>query len=123
MSLPVAILCGGIGTRLYPLTRNMPKSLVNVAGEPFLTHQLRLLRDSGIQNVVLCVGYYGQSLREYAGDGSNFGLKISYSFDGAKQLGTAGAVCQALPLLGEEKGGAATEPPIEFLRAARGDAP
>lgn len=102
MSLPVAILCGGMGTRLYPLTQNIPKSLVEVAGEPFLFHQLRLLRSVGTEKVVLCAGRFGQALRDQVRGGEHFGLSVEYSFDGPVLLGTAGAVRQALPLLGEE---------------------
>lgn len=102
MSLPVAILCGGLGTRLYPVTQKIPKSLVEVLGEPFLAHQLRLIKASGIERAVLCAGNHGESLREYAGDGSQFGLVVEYSFDGPVLLGTAGALKQALSLLGDE---------------------
>ena len=102
MSLPVAILCGGMGTRLYPLTQQRPKALIEILGEPFLAHQLRLLKASGVEKVVLLVGHYGESLRDYAGDGGRFGLTVEYSFDGPVLLGTAGAVRQALPLLGDE---------------------
>lgn len=99
--LPVAILAGGLGTRLRPLTERLPKSLAPVAGEPFLAHQLRLLARSGIERVVLCIGHMGEAIREFAGDGRAFGLDIAYSHDGAIPLGTAGAVRRALPLLGE----------------------
>ena len=102
MSLPAAILCGGMATRLYPLTRSIPKALIEVAGEPFLAHQLRLLKASGIQHVVLCAGHLGGMLRDYAGDGSRFGLKVEYCFDGPVLLGTAGALKRAVPLLGDE---------------------
>ena len=102
MSLPAAILCGGMATRLYPLTEAIPKALIDVAGEPFLAHQLRLLKASGIHKVVLCAGHLGETLRDYAGDGSRFGLAIEYSFDGPVLLGTAGALKLALPLLGDE---------------------
>jgi N-acetyl-alpha-D-muramate 1-phosphate uridylyltransferase len=97
--LPVAILAGGLATRLRPLTEKIPKSLIEINGEPFLWHQLRLLRSQGIDRVVLCAGYLGELLREYAGDGRAFGLRIHYSFDGPVPLGTAGALKQALPLL------------------------
>lgn len=100
--LPVAILAGGLATRLRPLTETIPKALVEICGEPFLAHQLRLLRRSGIERVVLCVGYCGDQIEQYAGDGSGFGLAIQYSYDGPKLLGTAGALKKALPLLGEE---------------------
>src|SRR5271169_199604 len=102
MNLPVAILCGGMGTRLYPLTRNTPKSMVEVLGEPFIAHQLRLLKASGVERVVLCVGHYGESVRDYTGAGERFGLTVDYSFDGPVLLGTAGAIRKALPLLGNE---------------------
>lgn len=99
--LPVVILAGGRATRLRPLSDSLPKSLVPVAGEPFLAHQLRLLAAAGISEVVLAIGYLGAQIKQFAGDGSRFGLRIRYSADGPTPLGTAGAVRQALPLLGE----------------------
>jgi NDP-sugar pyrophosphorylase family protein len=99
--LPVAILAGGLGTRLYPVTERIPKALVEINGEPFLAHQLRLLRARGIERVVLCIGQHGERIREYAGDGARFGLEIDFSPDGPVLLGTAGAVRNALPLLGD----------------------
>src|SRR6266699_1608603 len=101
--LPIAILAGGLATRLRPITETIPKALVEIAGEPFLAHQLRLLRANGYERVVMCVGYLGEMVREFAGDGSRFGLRVEYSFDGpAGLLGTAGAIRKALPLLGGE---------------------
>ncbi len=99
--LPVAILAGGLGRRLHPLTARTPKSLLMVAGQPFLQHQLRLLRRQGIERVVLCVGHLGQQIRALVGDGHDCGLQVEYSFDGPVPLGTGGALLQALPLLGE----------------------
>jgi len=99
--LPIAILAGGLATRLRPITETIPKTLVDIAGEPFLAHQLRLLRSAGYQRVVMCVGYLGEMVREYAGDGSAFGLRVDYSFDGPRLLGTAGAIVRAMPLLGD----------------------
>jgi NDP-sugar pyrophosphorylase family protein len=99
--LPVAILAGGLATRLRPLTETIPKSLVEVAGEPFLAHQLRLLSQRGIQRAVLCLGHLGEQIRDWAGDGGRFGLRLDYSFDGPVLRGTGGALRQALPLLGE----------------------
>src|SRR6266567_303132 len=99
--LPVAILSGGLATRLRPATEKIPKALMEINGEPFLAHQLRLLARSGIQQVTLCVGYLGEMLEAYAGDGSRFGLEVSYSFDGPELRGTAGAVAQARPSIGE----------------------
>jgi histidinol-phosphate phosphatase family protein len=83
------------------MTETIPKALIDINGEPFLAHQLRLLKRSGATRLVLCVGYLGESVREFAGDGSKFGLEIEYSFDGPKLLGTAGAIRRALPLLGD----------------------
>jgi NDP-sugar pyrophosphorylase family protein len=100
--LPVAILAGGLATRLRPLTENVPKALLSINAEPFIAHQLRLLVSRGIDRVVLCVGYLGELIQDFAGDGSGFGLTVEYSFDGPTLCGTAGAVKKALPLLGRE---------------------
>ena len=97
--LPVAILAGGLATRLRPLTETIPKSLVEIEGEPFLWHQLRLVRERGIRRVVLCVGFLSEKIQESVGDGAAFGLQIEYSHDGPAPLGTAGALKRALPLL------------------------
>lgn len=97
--LPVVILAGGLATRLRPLTETIPKSLVEVAGEPFLAHQLRLLERAGVGEVVICAGHLGDRIQDYAGDGSRFGLAVRYSFDGPLLRGTAGAIANALPLL------------------------
>jgi NDP-sugar pyrophosphorylase family protein len=97
--LTVAILAGGLATRLRPVTETIPKALVEVAGEPFLAHQLRMLRDRGIRRAVLCLGYRGEQVRDYAGSGDRFGVALDYSFDGPMLLGTAGAIRGALPLL------------------------
>lgn len=96
----LAILAGGLATRLRPLTATVPKSLIPVAGEPFLAHQLRRLRDEGLREIVLCCGYLGHQIRDFAGDGRRFGLQLFYSDDGHQPLGTGGAVRAALPLLG-----------------------
>jgi NDP-sugar pyrophosphorylase family protein len=98
---PVAILAGGLATRLGPLTEKIPKSLIQIAGEPFVAHQLRLLKTSGIQQVILCVGHLGEMIEEAIGDGSAYGVKVEYSYDGAMRLGTGGAIRAALPRLGE----------------------
>lgn len=99
--LPVAILAGGLATRLWPITETIPKSLLRVGGRPFLEHQLTQLRMQGIRDVILCVGYLGDSIRQSFGEGTSDGLRIRYSSDGPSLLGTGGAVRQALPLLGD----------------------
>lgn len=100
--LPVAILAGGLATRLRPATDTIPKALIPIHGEPFIAHQLRLLNRSGIRRAVLCVGYRGEQIEEYVADGAQFGLQVSYSPDGPRLLGTAGAIRNALPLLGDQ---------------------
>jgi NDP-sugar pyrophosphorylase family protein len=102
LEIPVAVLAGGLATRLRPVTEKIPKSLIPVAGKPFLAHQLELLRSCGIRRAVLCVGYLGEMIQRQFGDGSAFGLQLDYSFDGPKLLGTGGALKRALPLLGME---------------------
>src|SRR5436190_8169128 len=99
--MPAIILAGGFGTRLGPLTEHIPKALIDVAGRPFLWHQLQLLKRHGIRRVILAVGYLGESIRECFGDGSELGISLEYSFDGPSLLGTGGAIKKALPLLPE----------------------
>jgi len=98
--LPVAILAGGLGTRMYPRTRSVPKALLEVAGEPFVAHQLRRLAAGGYERIVILTGYLGEMIEEFVGDGARFGVQVSYVADGDVPLGTAGAVVKALPLLG-----------------------
>jgi NDP-sugar pyrophosphorylase family protein len=99
--LPVAILAGGLATRLGSLTEKIPKSLIPIAGEPFLAHQLRLLQRSGIQRVILCVSHLGEQIEQAIGNGAQYGVEVSYAYDGAALRGTAGAIRGAIPKLGE----------------------
>ena len=99
---PIAILAGGLATRLRPITEKIPKSLIVVADQPFLSHQLRLLEAAGIRKVVLCVGYRGEMIEKEFGDGGNVGVELSYSFDGPELLGTGGELKKAGPLLGDK---------------------
>jgi NDP-sugar pyrophosphorylase family protein len=99
--IPVAILAGGLATRLRPITEKIPKSLVPVAGRPFLAHQLEMLHARGIRRVVLCIGFLGEMIQREFGNKA-FGIKLEYSFDGPKLLGTGGAIRRALPRLGGE---------------------
>ena len=100
-SVPVAILAGGRATRLGALTETVPKAMVDVAGKPFIDHQLALLRRHGLGRAVLCLGYLGEQVEAHLGDGTRLGIALSYSFDGPSPLGTGGALRRALPLLGE----------------------
>lgn len=100
--LPVAILSGGLATRLRPATGTIPKALIPIQGEPFIAHQLRLLSSAGVDRVVLCVGHLGGMIQDFAGDGRRFGLHVTYSPDGPNLRGTAGALRNALSMLGDE---------------------
>src|SRR5277367_3618920 len=91
MSFPVVILAGGLATRLRPLTEKIPKALVEVAGRPFLEHQLELLKQNSITEVILCLGYLGEMIEQRYGDGEALGIRLRYSFDGPILLGTGGA--------------------------------
>jgi len=97
----VAILAGGFAKRLMPMTEKIPKALIEVAGKPFIFHQLQYLRKEGIKKVVLCLGYHCEMIQEKVGDGSKFDLDITYSYDGDFLLGTGGSIKKALPLLDE----------------------
>src|SRR3954470_6628948 len=99
---PLALLAGGLATRLGDLTKQSPKALLEVGGEPFIAHQLRLLRRERIPRVVICAGYLAEQIQAYVGDGSRFGIPVTYKIDGPKLLGTGGALRAALPELGDE---------------------
>lgn len=92
----IAILAGGLATRLKPVTEKVPKSLIEVAGKPFIYHQLKLLQSKGIRKAVICAGYLGEQIQNYVGDGKEFGIQAEYSFDGDKLLGTGGALRKSL---------------------------
>jgi N-acetyl-alpha-D-muramate 1-phosphate uridylyltransferase len=98
--LPICILAGGLGTRLGETVRDTPKPLLEVAGEPFLLHQMRLLASYGVERVVLCVGYLGERIEAGIGP-ERFGIEIAYSYDAPALDGTLGAIRRAAPLLGE----------------------
>jgi len=100
VTLPVAILAGGLATRLGDVARATPKSLVDVGGRPFAVRQLELLCRHGIDDVVFCLGHLGEQVQAAIGDGSTFGLRVRYSCDGERLLGTGGALRKAAALLG-----------------------
>ena len=101
MNLPVAILAGGLATRLRPITEKIPKALVDVAGKPFIMRQLEYLKKQKLTQVVLCLGYLGEQVEVVVGNGSSIGLDVRYSSDGPTLLGTGGCLKKALPMLGE----------------------
>jgi N-acetyl-alpha-D-muramate 1-phosphate uridylyltransferase len=99
--LPLAILAGGYATRLGLLTAEIPKSLIQINGRPFVDWQLELLIMNGYSDFVFCVSYKSDAIQDYLGDGKDRGVRIQYSLDGPTQLGTGGAVQNALPQLGK----------------------
>ena len=86
------ILAGGLATRMRPLTDELPKALLPVAGRPFVDHQLEWLARHGVTDVVLSIGYRGEMLRAHVGDGARHGLRVAYVDEGADLRGTAGAL-------------------------------
>ncbi len=92
--MQVAILTGGLATRLGDLTRNQPKSMLKIRGKTFLEYQLELLRRGGIKNIVLCLGHMGEQIERHFGNGRKYGVNIEYSLED-KLLGTAGALKKA----------------------------
>jgi NDP-sugar pyrophosphorylase family protein len=99
---PLALLAGGLSTRLRPITETVPKSMVPVAGEPFIAHQMRWLARQGVGRVVICCGFLGEQIEDYVGDGAAFGCSVRYSYDGNPLKGTGGAIKKALPQLGNQ---------------------
>ena len=96
----MAILAGGLATRLGYLTRNNPKSMLEIWGKPFLEYQLELLKRGGIKNIVLCIGHMGEQIERHFGNGRSYGLNIKYSLED-RLLGTAGALKKAEALLND----------------------
>jgi NDP-sugar pyrophosphorylase family protein len=86
------ILAGGLGTRMWPVAKTVPKTLLPVAGRPFADWQLEWLADAGVTSVVYCVGYLGEQVREHVGDGSARGLEVQYVDEGRELRGTGGAL-------------------------------
>jgi NDP-sugar pyrophosphorylase family protein len=97
----VAILAGGLATRLRPLTEIIPKALIDVGGKHFIELQLDLLRRQGYCEVVVCAGYLGEMIEDVIGDGAALGMDVCYSYDGPTLLGTAGSLRKARELLGQ----------------------
>lgn len=100
MNLPVAVLAGGLATRVGPITERVPKSLVEVAGKPFVAHQFELLVRNGITDVVFLVSHFAEQIQQAVGDGSRWGVRARFVCDGPERLGTGGAIRHALSELG-----------------------
>jgi NDP-sugar pyrophosphorylase family protein len=101
MTIPVAILAGGLAKRLKKNTFNKPKALIDIAGKPFISRQLSYLSNQNIKDIVICTAHLGNQIKDYVGDGSRYNLKVSYSDDGDKLLGTGGSLKKASRILGE----------------------
>jgi CTP:phosphocholine cytidylyltransferase-like protein len=95
----VVIIAGGLGSRLGKLTQKTAKALIKIDKKPFIHYQLNQLSKQGFKKVVICVGYLGDKIKKYVGNGKKFNLNIQYSHDNKKLLGTAGCIRKAIPLL------------------------
>lgn len=94
------ILAGGLGTRLRPLTDNLPKPMVPVNGKPFMTYLVNQLRENGFERIIMLLGYRAEKIIEYFGDGSGFGVKIEYSILPSENE-TGSRIVNAIELLDE----------------------
>jgi NDP-sugar pyrophosphorylase family protein len=101
LDLQAVILAGGLGTRMLPLTKTIPKAMIEVCGKPFLEHQLELVRENGMVRVLLLVAHLGEQIEQHFGDGATLGLEIGYSYEPAP-LGTGGALKHAAGKLEDE---------------------
>lgn len=100
MSTPIAVLCGGFGTRLGELTRDIPKPMIDVGGRPYLERVLESFARTGLREFVLLTGYKHEVIESHFGDGSRFEMRIAYSRE-TEPLGTGGALREARALLGD----------------------
>lgn len=96
--IQVIILAGGLGMRLRPITKEIPKPMIDILGKPFLEYKIEQIKEFGMRNIILCVGYLGEIIEKYFGDGSKFGVNLQYSYE-KELLGTAGAVKNAEKLI------------------------
>tara|TARA_B110001454_G_C12639325_1_gene400499 strand:- start:193 stop:885 length:693 start_codon:yes stop_codon:yes gene_type:complete len=97
----IVVLAGGKATRLYPLTKNIPKNLIPINKIPFINHQIKLFKRNGITEIVFCLGKFSEQIIDYLGDGSKFGISIKYSIEKSELLGTLGALLNATDLLSD----------------------
>ena len=99
--MQIAILAGGLATRLGELTKSEPKSLLKIQGKPFIEYQIEQIKKQGITDIVMCTGHLGEQLERYLGNGTRYGLNIRYSHED-RPLGTAGALKKAVNELDNE---------------------
>ncbi|MCX6772831.1 MAG: nucleotidyltransferase family protein [Candidatus Micrarchaeota archaeon] len=93
------VLCGGKGTRLRPYTYTIPKPMLPLGKKPILEYVLQTLKNAGITEVTLAVGYLHEQIKEYFGEGKKIGMKLTYTVE-SKEAGTAGSI---VPLAGQMK--------------------
>ena len=110
--MPAVILAGGYATRLRPITEKIPKALVDVAGRPFLWHQLQLLKRQGAHKVVLAVGHLGELIQQEFGDGSDLDMSLEYSFDRKRTRRSTGERIENGVLLLNDAPGWGVAPPV-----------
>ncbi len=96
----VAVLCGGFGTRLGSLTRDLPKPMIEIGGRPYLERVIESFAECGLRDFVLLTGYRAEVIEDHFGDGVRFGVRIAYRRE-TEPLGTGGALREARSLLGE----------------------
>ena len=101
MMFQIVIIAGGIGSRLGKLTQKTPKALIKIGKKPFIYYQLNQLSKQGFKKVLICVGYLGNKIKKYVGNGEKFNLNVKYSHDSKKLLGTAGCIRKAVSSLEE----------------------
>jgi len=99
--MKAVILAGGLGTRLRGVVHNKPKGMAPVRGRPFLQYQIEQLKEDGIDEVVLCVAYLAHQIKDYFGEGREFGVEIKYATE-KRPLGTGGALKNAQEYLRED---------------------
>lgn len=100
--MQMVIMCGGLATRLGNLAKNIPKSMMDINGKPFLEYQIENLRNQGIDDILLCAGHLSEKIEKYFKEGLKFGIDIKYSYDGEKPLGPIGALKNAENLLDDD---------------------
>lgn len=98
-NVPFLLLVGGLGTRLGEHSQGKPKTMVDVGGEPFLAHLLKLLKREGVTKVILLTHYLEEQIKDFVKGGDDFGLSVAYSADEQNSLGTGAAIAKALPLV------------------------
>lgn len=100
--MQIVILAGGLAISLRPLTERVPKSMICIHDRPFLEYQIELLKKNNLTDILLCIGYLGSRIEDYFGDGSSWGVRLSYSEEKERLLGTGGALKKAESLLENE---------------------